>query len=297
MHRTLLYNDELRDSSDRFLSPGQVGVLNGWGVFSTLRVLNGVLFAFERHWARMVRDAARMHVPLPDSPDELYANLLRLVAANDAPNSTLRVAILRNTGGAFDAPNQTRPYDIIAFTKDLANWGPGARLAWKPDARHGANEFAGAKITAWSQNLTWYEQSRQRGYDEVVLLDEHGRVSECTSANLFAIFGDTVLTPPLEAGCLPGITREILLEKIKVPGVTIAEQHILPTELEKADAVFMTSSTRELHPVLEIEGLQLRHSASCLPLLQTAFHQHMERYHPWISTKGVSASEFGALAT
>ena len=285
MHRTLLYNDELRDSSDRFLSPGQVGVLNGWGVFSTLRVSNGVLFAFERHWARMVRDAARMHVPLPASPNELHENLLRLVATNQAPNSTLRVAILRNTGGAFDAPNQTRLFDIIAFTKDLANWGPGARLACKPDARHGANEFAGAKITAWAQNLTWYEQSRQRGYDEVVLLDEHGRVSECTSANLFAIFDDTVFTPPLDAGCLPGITREILLEQIRIPGLTIAERHILPSQLEQADAVFMTSSTRQLHPVLEIEGLQLRNAPSCLPLLQTAFHQQMERYLPWSSTE------------
>ncbi len=284
MHRTLLYNDELRDSSDRFLSPGQVGVLNGWGVFSTLRVRNGVLFAFERHWARMVRDAARMHVPLPASPAALYENLTRLVAANSASNSTLRVAIIRNTGGAFDAPNQTRPYDIIAFTKDLTNWGPGARLAWKPDARHGANEFAGAKITAWAQNLTWYEESRQRGYDEVVLLDEHGRVSECTSANLFAIFGHTVVTPPLAAGCLPGITREILLEQIQVANLTITEQHLLPHQLEQADAVFMTSSTRDLHPVFEIEGLQLRKSSSCLSLLQEVFHRHMEYYLPWIST-------------
>jgi branched-chain amino acid aminotransferase len=278
MHRHLLYNDAVHDSTDRFLSPGQVGLLNGWGVFSTLRVANGVLFAYERHWARMMRDAKRMHVPMPATAEELHQSLLRLIAANHAENSTLRVAIIRNTGGVFDAPGQTRPFDVIAFTKDLADWGPGARLAWKPDARHGACEFAGAKITAWSQNLTWYEQSRQRGYDEVVLLDEHGRVSECTSANLFAIFGNTVVTPPLSSGCLPGITRELLLEQIAVPGITIVERHLEPPQLEQADAVFMTSSTRDVHPVVEIEGLQIKTHTDVVSRLKHAFNEYLQVY-------------------
>ncbi len=279
MHRCLLYNEEVRDSSERFLSPGQVGLLNGWGVFSTLHVSDGVLFAYERHWNRMMRDAQRMHVPMPPSADDLRTSLLRLVAANHAENSTLRVAIIRNTGGAFDGPGLTRPYDVIAFTKDLVNWGSHARLALKRDARHAANEFAGAKITAWSQNLTWYEQSRQRGYDEVVLLDEHGRVSECTSANLFAVFGGAVFTPPLDSGCLPGITREILLEAITVPGLSVAERHLSPADLEQADAVFITSSTRELLPVAEIDSLRLRSTGSPVASqLLAAFREYRRAY-------------------
>jgi len=279
MHRCLLYNEEVRDSSERFLSPGQVGLLNGWGVFSTLHVSNGVLFAYERHWNRMVRDAKRMHVPMPPSADDLRAALHRLVAANQAENATLRVSIVRNTGGAWDAPGLTRPYDVIAFTKDLVNWGAQARLALKRDARHGASEFAGAKITAWSQNLTWYEQSRQRGFDEVVLLDEHGRVSECTSANLFAVFGETVVTPPLDSGCLPGITREILLEAISLPGISVTQRHLFPADLEQADAVFMTSSTRDLLPVAEIETLNLRRDGSpVLSKLLAAFREYRGAY-------------------
>jgi branched-chain amino acid aminotransferase len=289
MHRCLLYNEEVRDSSERFLSPGQVGLLNGWGVFSTLHVTDGVLFAYERHWNRMVRDAQRMHIPMPASSAELHASLLRLVAANHAENATLRVAIIRNTGGAFDGPGLSRPYDVIAFTKDLVNWGAHARLALKRDARHGANEFAGAKITAWSQNLTWYEQSRQRGYDEVVLLDEHGRVSECTSANLFAVFGSTVVTPPLDSGCLPGITRELLLEAVMVPGITVTERHFAPADLEQADAVFMTSSTRELLPVAEIESLRLRPTdATVITRLLQAFREYRTVYVHQNSTEAVT---------
>ena len=65
MHRFLLHNDDILDAHQKSLSAGQVGLLNGWGVFSTIRVADGVLFAFERHWERMQRDAAKMHVPFP----------------------------------------------------------------------------------------------------------------------------------------------------------------------------------------------------------------------------------------
>jgi branched-chain amino acid aminotransferase len=221
-----------------------------------------VLFAWERHWARLQRDARRMHVPMPASPDEVLASLHRLVDANGAPDCTLRIAIVRNHGGMFEAPGQTRSFDIVAFTTGLRDWGTSVRLALKPDARHGANEFRGAKITAWSQNLTWYEEARERGYDEVLLLDEHGRVSECTSANIFAAFGDQVMTPPLDSGCLPGITREVLLTAIDEPSIRISEQHLVPADLEAADQVFITSTTRDLLAVAEIEGLPLRHAAS-----------------------------------
>ena len=68
MHRLLLHNDEIRDSGDLIVSPGQVGLLNGWGVFSTLRVYDGVMFAWDRHWARMRRDASRLRFRFPRMP-------------------------------------------------------------------------------------------------------------------------------------------------------------------------------------------------------------------------------------
>lgn len=258
MHRFLLHNDAIRDTTESCLSPGQTGFMNGWGVFSTLRVSSGAMFAFERHWARMVRDAKRMHVPMPESADEVLAGLAKLIEANGVVDGTLRVAIVRNHGGMFESPGQTRKYDVIAFTTGLRAWGESVRLAVKRDARHGACEFRGAKITAWAQNLTWHEEAHERGFDEVLLLDEHGRVSECTSANIFAAFGNDVLTPPLDSGCLPGITREVLLEAVRVPGVSIQEEHFTLPDLERADEVFITSTTRDLLAVREIEGLRLK---------------------------------------
>ena len=98
-------------------------------------------------------------------------------------------------------------FDVLGFTKDLNPWGNSVRLTVKPHARHSANEFSGCKILSWSQNLTWYEEAHQRGFDEAVLLTEHGQVSECTSANIFAAVGDRVWTPEIGSGCLPGVTR------------------------------------------------------------------------------------------
>lgn len=278
MHRFLLHNDVIRETTELCLSPGQVGFLNGWGVFSTLRVADGILFAWERHWARMVRDARRLRVPLPETPDQLLTGLNALIDANAAHNGTLRVAIVRNHGGLFEAPGLVRRFETIAFTTGLRNWGDSVRLALKPDARHGASEFRGAKITAWAGNLAWYEEAHERGFDEVVLLDELGRVSECTSANLFAVFGSDVVTPPLDSGCLPGITREILLETIRVEGITCREGHLRPADLEAADAVFMTSSTRDLLPVTEIEGLSLRRTGDIQMRLLAAFRAYITDY-------------------
>src|SRR5712672_3042588 len=102
MHRFILHNDEIHEASEKLLSPGQVCLLSGWGVFSTIKVIYGVLFAFERHWARMSRDAALMRVPLPGGAAELEDGLTRLVEKNAASLATMRVVVVRNRGGMWE---------------------------------------------------------------------------------------------------------------------------------------------------------------------------------------------------
>ena len=279
MHRYLLHNGDIRDTRDAVLSPGQVGFLNGWGVFSTLRVSDGVLFAYARHYARMQRDAALMRVPFTISPADLQKSLTSLIDANHAFNATLRVAIVRNKGGLFEAPQIASDADLIAFTADLTNWGSGVHLNFVPNARHGASPFAGLKVTSWAQNLTWYEKAHQDGYDEVLLLNEHGHVSECTSANVFIVRGHEVLTPPLAtAGCLPGVTRALLLEEIRSTDLTVREQSFTPPELEAADGVFITSTTRDLVPVLSVDKRPLKQSPETINRLLDAFRGYRSAY-------------------
>ncbi len=277
VHRFVLHNDEIREASDAVLSAGQIGLLAGWGVFSTLRVSRGVLFAFERHWARMQRDARLLRVPMPDDPDYVLSRLHSLVEANRANEATLRVVILRNRGGIWEGPGE-RDFDLIALTAGLKDWGAGVRLAVSAQARHAASPFRGVKMISWAQNLVLLEQAQCRGFDEVILLNERGEVSECTSANIFAASGTQVFTPPLDSGCLPGVTRDLLLHEISVPGIAVAEKTLMPDDLYSAGEVFITSTTRDLLAVTEIEGRPVRQSGTLRERMQAAFSSYADRY-------------------
>jgi branched-chain amino acid aminotransferase len=278
LHPHVLHNDQIQLSTDLSLAPGQVGLLAGWGVFSTLRVADGVLFAWERHWARITRDAAAMHVPLPQDSEHVRRKLLELVEANGAPNCTLRVVIVRNGGGMWAGPSNGRASDVIALTANSKEWGDSVKLAYQRQARHAACEFAGTKITSWAMNLTWLEKAQERGFDEVILLNERGEVAECTSANIFIAKGSEVWTPPLSSGCLPGITREVILGEVRVPGIKVIEKTVMPADLEGADEVFITSTTRDLLLVRQVEEQKVGRSDRARKALAEGFAEFVRNY-------------------
>jgi branched-chain amino acid aminotransferase len=278
LHRFVLHNNQIQESTALSLAPGQVGLLSGWGVFSTLRVADGVLFAWERHWARIQRDAKLFHVTLPEDPDKVRRQLLELVEANQAPNCTLRLVIVRNGPGMWAGPSKGTASDVIALTADSKDWGDGVKLAYVPQSRHAACQFAGAKILSWAMNLTWLESAQERGFDEVILLNERGEVAECTSANLFIANGGEVWTPPLSSGCLPGITREVILGEIRAPGIRVLEKTVMPGDLEAADEVFITSTTRDLLPVHQVEDKKVGRSERARKGLAEAFAEYLKKY-------------------
>lgn len=281
IHRHILHNGKIRDAAEACLFPGQLGLLSGWGVFSTLRVAQGSLFAWERHWARMSRDARLLNVPMPADPDAVQRDLLSLIEANGQTDCTLRFVVVRNSGGMWDGPSSGNAADTLALTAGSKQWGESARLGVQPHGRYSASDFTRAKIISWADNLRWAEIAHERGLDEVVLLNERSRVAECTSANLFAVFGDRVFTPPLGDGCLPGITREILLTAIDVEGIQIVERGLTLESLYQADEVFMTSTTRDLLAVREIVDLdgsprQLNRNGDVRRRLSEAFRRFVE---------------------
>lgn len=226
----------------------------------------------------MANDAALLRIPFPEDSAWLEQQLLKLIAANRCPEATLRVIVLRNKGGMWEGPGIDRPWDLYAFTAALKDWGSSVKLGLVPQARHAANEYAGTKMLSWSFNLCMYERAHDQGFDEVVLLNERNEVSELTSANLFAVFGNEVLTPPLDSGCLPGITRALLLEEIQVPGVTVRESTLTLADLDRADGLFITSSTRDLLPVAAIDTLNIHQEDTVRQLLNQAFQHYLDEY-------------------
>lgn len=277
MHPFILHNETIRPSGDKVLAPGQVGLLSGWGVFSTLRICDGVLFEFPRHWKRMSTDAQLMKIPMPGDPEGIEQRLLELVERNQARNGTMRLVVVRNTGGMWEGPVE-RACDVIALTTGLKQWGNDVRLKFVPHARHAANPFSRAKILSWSMNLTHLETAQCEGYDEVCLLNERGEAAECTSANIFVAKGDEVWTPPLESGCLPGVTRDVLIHELHVPGWRVVERVLRPEDFARTDEVFITSTTRELLPVREIGEYRIENRGKAREALQNAFSQYLSDY-------------------
>jgi branched-chain amino acid aminotransferase len=278
MHRFLLHNDEIRDTADRTISAGQVGFVNGWGVFSTIRVKGGVLFAWERHWARLSRDSALMNVALPADPDQVHHDLGKLVEANHAQNATLRLVVIRNGGVMWEGPPTGRSSDVIAMTANSNQWSDGVKLTYQTGGRYAGSDFSHAKITSWGHNLRFYERAHELGFDECVLLNERGEVTECTSANIFAVHGSEVFTAPVSDGCLPGITRELLLNEVHVPGMRVSEKTLKPEDLENADDVFITSTTRDLVGVSQIGDKKLLACDAVRTKLLAEFRKYLSHY-------------------
>jgi len=217
-------------------------------------------------------------VTMPADAGTVERSLLQLIAANGRLNCTLRLVVVRNGGSMWaGALPDGRVSDVIALTADSKDWGDSVRLTVQPNGRFAAGEFAAAKILSWGANLVWAERAHQRGFDEVILLNEHGRVAECTSANIFAVSGDDVFTPPVSDGCLPGITREVLLQELQVPGVRILERGLTIADLEAADEVCITSTTRDLLPVREIAGKVLGNRHDVRERVTTAFRRFMQQ--------------------
>lgn len=257
MHRHVFHNDRLIPIEQARLSPGQAGLLSGWGLFTTMRIFRGELFAFERHWRRLERDAARTALPFPFDPAQVRRHLGELLRANQVAEGTARIYMIYNRVGFWQSDEPMPQVDLLMYTAGLPPHPEVARLGIAEHGRHAASPLAGVKVTSWLNNVWHLAEAQKRGWAEVVLLNERGEVAECTSANIFCVKEGKILTPPLSSGCLEGVTRDILLEIAPAAGVPACEQTLRPEDLYAADEVFITSTNRSLLGISEIAGHKL----------------------------------------
>lgn len=254
IHRWVFHNDKLLPLEQVRLSPGQAGLLSGWGLFTTLRIYSGEPFAFERHWKRLEKDAQRTHCPFPFAEEKVRTELGEVIRANQVKEGTARVYVIYNRQGFWQSDEAMPQADLLLYTAGLPTYREPSRLALREDGRHAASALAGVKVTSWLNNVWNLYEAQQRGFDEVVLLNERGEVAECTAANISVVRGGKVSTPALRSGCLEGVTRAVLLEIGPAAGVPMEERILRPEDLYSADEVFLSSTNRNVLAVGEIEG-------------------------------------------
>ena len=253
IHRFVYHNDRLVPIEQVRLSPGQAGLLNGWGIFTTVRVVDGEAFAFERHWRRLEKDAERTRLPLPFQPARVRVQLGEMLRANQVREGTARIYVVYNRTGFWISDEKMPEVDLILYSAGLPPYREPVRLGLRAHGRHAASPLAGVKTTAWLNNVWQLQEAQKAGFDEVVLLNERGEVAECTAANIFLVRGGRVITPPINSGCLEGVTRAVLLEIAPAAGVPVDEKTLTPDDLYAAEEIFISSTNRNLLGVGTIE--------------------------------------------
>jgi branched-chain amino acid aminotransferase len=290
IHRHVFHNHRIVPIEKVRLSPGQAGLLSGWGLFTTLRILEGEAFAFERHWRRLEKDAARTRVPFLFDAEEIRGHLHELVRANGVREGTARIYVVYNQVGFWQSDEPLPPVDLLLYTAGLPPCRQPARLTLREHGRHAASPLAGVKVTSWLNNVWNLAEAQQGGFDEVVLLNERGEAAECTAANIFCAREGKVLTPPRDSGCLEGVTRAILLEIAPGVGVPIREQTLRPEDLFAADEVFISSTNRSLLGVGEIAGHRFASAPGPITeRLERAFAAYMADY---VARRAAAPTEF-----
>jgi branched-chain amino acid aminotransferase len=219
-----------------------------------MRISRGQAFAYERHWRRLEKDAGITHIPMPYTAAKVRVHLHEVIRANQVTDGCARIYLIYNDVGFWQSDEERPQTDLIIYSASLPEYREPIRLGLQEHGRHAASPLAGVKSTSWLPNVWAVAEAQRQGLDEVVLLNERGEIAECTAANIFVVKNGKVYTPPLNSGCLEGVTRGILFEIAPEAGVAVMQQTLRPEDLFSADEVFISSTNRNLLGVGEIAG-------------------------------------------
>ncbi len=258
---TVWVDGSLADGAAAHVSVFDHALLTGDGVFETLRVYDGVPFALRRHLERLARSAVGMRLPVPD-PGILREAVDDVVAANGLSHGRLRITVTGGPGPLGSDRGHARPTVIVAGA-ELPPWPPTTDVVVVPWPRNERGALVGLKTVSYGENVVALAYARDRGAGEAVFGNLAGNLCEGTGTNVFVGVGGRLVTPPLSSGCLPGVTRDLLLEELEV-----AEDDLPLPALGAADEAFVSSSTREVHPIRAVDGRTLPESPG--PLTRAA---------------------------
>lgn len=280
IHRNVFHNEELKDIEKVRWSPGQAGLICGWGLFTTVRIVRGEAFAYERHWRRLEKDAALTRLPLTYTGAKVRVHLQEVIRANRVDEGCARIYLVWNTVGSWKSDEKMADVDLVITTAGVPAYPETVRLTVREHGRHAAAPLAGVKTISWLNSVWAVAEAQREGFDEVVLLNERGEVSECTAANIFAVKGDKVLTPSLNSGCLEGVTRAVLSDVAGEAGTAVVEQTLRLEDLYSAEEVFITSTNRNVIAVREIAGHTIADGkmGPVTKRLDTAFDSYVKDY-------------------
>jgi branched-chain amino acid aminotransferase len=235
------------------------GFLYGDAVFEVLRTYGGRPFALGEHLARLRRSAEKVFIDLPVDEATLEREVSAGIHAAGNDESYVRIMITRGSGPlSLDPDTATHPLRVLIIERVVPPprdvYVHGIALASARAHRAvDATSAVGAKVTNYLPNLLVLREAKRKGAQEVLVVDEHDQVVEGATSNVFVVHGGRLATPPESAGILPGITRAHVMAAAAAAGVPCDERALQLPDIYAADEVFITSSIRELVPVVRVD--------------------------------------------
>jgi branched-chain amino acid aminotransferase len=227
------------------------GLTTGDGVFEALKVSGGAPFALSRHLARLGRSAAALGLHAPDL-EAIRAGVLAVIDAAGRPERA-RVRITVTAGQApLGSQRGGAPLNVVVALGALADRAPECDVLLVPWLRNERGAITGIKTTSYAENVRALDYAVQRGASEAIFANTRGNLCEGTGSNVFLVTGGELVTPPLSAGCLAGVTRGLVLEWFGG-----SERDVSAETLARADEAFLTSTTRDVQPIRMIDGTAL----------------------------------------
>lgn len=237
------------------------GFVYGEGVYETLRTYNKVPFLYDRHMRRLRASADRLLLDVPYD-DATMLKWIEQTIASAGPLDEAYIRILHTRGVGelnYDPKSTPAPTTVVIvkpFDAPAARvFTDGIRISLVDMLRnHPKSVNPIIKSNNLLNNALAMQMAYRSGAEEGLMCNFRGELTECSQANFFMVRDGVVLTPPSEAGLLEGVTRAFLFEIGREIGVEVREETLYPKDLESADEMFITSTTRELSPVVNVDG-------------------------------------------
>jgi branched-chain amino acid aminotransferase len=261
---------------DAPIAATSAGTLVGWGVFTTIGVWNTKPFALDLHLQRLHHDAAKAQIEYSIAGETLAQAVQQVIKSEGIERGLARITITQrgdgrwNTSGGSDVSIVAQNLPSSARNNDL-------RVSLSPFRLHSQSATSGLKTTSYlDYQMAWME-AQSRGFDEVILLNERDEICEGARSNIFWVRGQTLCTPHLSSGCLPGIARALLLKWAHEENIETREDRFSLTDLLAADELFFSSAAVGLRPVRELscETTQMFSQREVSWRLQTRWQQEV----------------------
>jgi branched-chain amino acid aminotransferase len=248
------------DEKNAKISVFDHGLLYGDGIFEGIRAYHGRVFKLREHIDRLFYSAKALLLSVPLTHEKIMRAVVETCRRNKIRDGYVRLVVTRGVGGLGLNPNRCKQPSIIIIADKIQLYPPafyerGLDIITVPTVRnlHSALNPA-IKSLNYLNNILAKIEANNGGCEEAVMLNAQGFVSECTGDNIFIVKGKQLLTPPLSAGALYGITRAVVMELAMEAGLTVGEPDLTRYDLFNADECFLTGTGAELIPVVKIDG-------------------------------------------